>query len=418
MKRFATRQLLLALVGGLSLFAASVRAVGPEFHMVGLAVHQETGREIYLGAIHVDKMVPRPDNLVSASGPKLMEYRVVARRTSVRSLLGTILLQSELAAAQPPAPGVTDFVANIMASVEGSLYAGDSLAFLLTEDDQTVALLNDLELARVDDGFVFDYLLTGWVGERGASTSFRGSILANDIDESLLSAYRAHQVSPERRNEVASWLAPTEDSVPEPQTRQETEETLAEQAATATTVALVDDAAAAADIAQPEAAVVVPELEITPDPAREAVSESAELSPIEPIQLAMATPVTAAVIEPELPEIARLDIMEYSRRLATFNTLVLRMVTEKIRYPKAAVRRNLQGSLELDLTLLEDGSLAEVAVGRGSGHDTLDNAAVRAAKKAFKDTALTEIDPVARAEYLGEEGQLIVPVPVNFILME
>ena len=417
MKRSAIRQiLLLALAGGFSLMTLSARAVGPEFQMVGLAVHQETGREIYLGAIHVDKLVPRPDDLVSASGPKVMEYRVVARRTSIRSLLGTVLLQSELAAAQPPGPNVTDFAATVMANIEGSLYAGDSLAFLLTADDESVALLNDQELARVDDGYVFDYLLKGWVGERGPSTSFRGSILASDIDGSLLSAYNAHEVSPERRSEVASWMTPPSLSTDAPSA--ETTTALEEAGATATTVALVDDAAAAADIAQPEAAVTVPELEITEDPAEEVVSDAGELTPLEPIQLAMATPVATAIIEPELPEIARLDIMEYSRRLATFNTQVLRMVTEKIRYPKAAVRRSLQGNLELDLTLTEEGALAEVNVGRSSGYDTLDSAAIRAAKKAFRGEGLTDIDPVARAEYQDDSGNLVVPVPVNFMLME
>ena len=139
---------------------------------------------------------------------------------------------------------------------------------------------------------------------------------------------------------------------------------------------------------------------------------------MEPVQLALAAPASAPVIEPELPDIARLDVVEYSRRLASFNNVVLRMVTEKIRYPKAAVRRSLQGNLELDLTLLDDGSLAAVNVGRSSGFDTLDEAALRAARKAFKNRGMDNIDPVARAEYEDDSGQLIVPVPVSFMLME
>ena len=139
---------------------------------------------------------------------------------------------------------------------------------------------------------------------------------------------------------------------------------------------------------------------------------------MEPVQLALAAPASAAIIEPELPDIARLDVVEYSQRLASFNNIVLRMVTEKIRYPKAAVRRSLQGNLELDLTLLDHGSLLAVNVGRSSGFDTLDEAAIRAARKAFRNRALDTIDPVARAEYEDDSGQLIVPVPVNFMLME
>ena len=394
-------------------------AVSSDLRMIGLAVHQETGREIYIGALHIDKLVSRPDDLVGSSGPKLMEYRIVARRTSIRSLLGTMLLQGELASGEGPTAEVSDFAATIMANVRGSLYAGDALELHLTADDQTIASLNGLELARADNGYVFDYLLRGWVEERGPGTAFRGSLLAADIDASLLAAYQAHEWSPEREEQVAAWLAPVAEESPQITAPAESGDIQMETAAaTAATVALVDDAAASADIPQPEAAIAMPELSLAEDPAAEVIKNASEKLPLEPVQLALAAPTSAAIIEPELSEIARLDVVEYSRRLASFNHIVMRMVTEKIRYPKAAVRRSLQGNLELDLTLLDDGSLVAVNVGRSSGFDTLDEAAIRAARKAFKNRGLDTIDPVAWAEYEDDSGQLIVPVPVNFKLMD
>ena len=420
MKRFLAR-LALVCTGAFSVFSLSAPtlAVGADLRMIGLAVHQETGREIYIGAIHIDKLVPRPDDLIGGSGPKLMEYRVVARRTSIRSLLGTMLLQGELASGEAPTAEVSDFAAMIMATIKGSLYAGDALELLLTNDDQTIALLNGLEFARTDNGYVFDYLLGGWVEERGPGTAFRSSLLAANIDPSLLAAYQAHEWSPERRGQVAAWLAPVAEKEPAIAAPPEAVDThIATAAATAATVALVDDAAASADIPQPESAIAMPELSLAEDPAEELVKGASEEAPMEPVQLALAAPASAPIIEPQLPDIARLDVVEYSRRLASFNNIVLRMVTEKIRYPKAAVRRNLQGNLELDLTLLDDGSLLAINVGRSSGFDTLDEAAIRAARKAFKSRGLDTIDPVARAEYEDDSGQLIVPVPVNFMLME
>ena len=420
MKRFLAR---LARVCTVTFYLLSLSAptlaVSSDLRMIGIAVHKETGREIYIGAIHIDKLLPRPDDLVSGSGPKVMEYRVVARRTSIRSLLGTMLLQGELASGEGPTAEVSDFAATIMANIKGSLYAGDALELHLTADDQTIALLNGLELARTDNGYVFDYLLGGWVEERGPGTAFRSSLLADTIDPSLLSVYKTHEWSPERREQVAAWLAPSaevEAEIAEPPKAVDMH--IATAAATAATVALVDDAAASADIPQPESAIAMPELSLTEDPAQEVVKDASEEVPMEPVQLALAAPVLAPVIEPELSDIARLDVVEYSQRLASFNNIVLRMVTEKIRYPKAAVRRSLQGNLELDLTLLDDGSLVAVTVGRSSGFDTLDEAAIRAARKAFKNGGLETIDPVARAEYKDDSGQLIVPVPVNFMLME
>ncbi len=433
-----------SILGTLLSLPNALQAIGPDFRMIGLAVHQETGREIYLGAIHVDKMVPTPNDLVQASGPKVMEYRVVARRTSIRSMLGNILLQGELASGESPSANTTEFADQIMSAVQGSLYAGDALEFLLTADDQTVASLNGFELARIDDGYVFDYLLRGWVGEKGPSTAFRASILEDQLNPSLVQAYDANTASKERLATVSTWIqveepAPVEE--PEPVVAEavalveDVDELVEESAASeepapaepkaevaqqadSETLALVDAAVAAADVPQPEPAVTLPVLEVS----TEVTPPTPDTQLEEPVQLAMATPVAPiGELEPEendLDNIANLDVMEYSQRLAMFNTTVLRMVTSKIRYPKAAVRRSLQGSLELDLTLQADGSLSDVAVGRSSGYTTLDKAAIAAANKAFKGSSLESIDPVAVVEYGDGSGALIVPVPVNFILTE
>ncbi|MEH6515623.1 MAG: TonB family protein [Halioglobus sp.] len=429
MTRINIRKLLAAgVLGTLISMPTALHAIGPDFRMIGLAVHQETGREIYLGAIHVDKMVPKPSDLVQASGPKVMEYRVVARRTSIRSLLGNILLQGELASGESPSAETADFADMIMSSVQGSLYAGDSLEFLLTADDQTTASLNGYELARIDDGYVFDYLLRGWVDERGPSTAFRASILEDQVSPTLLEAYDAHTASQERLAVVSTWGQPEE---PEPVAVEEPSVAVVDdekpklvakveqsEQQTSATIALVDAVVAAADLPQPEPVVTLPEL----DTSAAVTEHTAETTALEPVQLAMASPASAVgELEPaarDLNDIAALDVMEYSQRLALFNSTVLRMVTINIRYPKAAVRRSLQGSLELDLTLQEDGTLNEVVVARSSGYNTLDQAAMRAANKAFKDSTLESIDPVAVAEYGDGGGVLIVPVPVNFILTE
>ncbi len=429
MTRINIRKLLAAgILGTLISMPTALHAIGPDFRMVGLAVHQETGREIYLAAIHVDKMVPKPSDLVQASGPKVMEYRVVARRTSIRSLLGNILLQGELASGKSPSVKTAEFADMIMSSIQGSLYAGDSLEFLLTADDQTTASLNGYELARIDDGYVFDYLLRGWVGERGPSTAFRASILEDQVSPTLLEAYDAHTASQERLAVVSTWGQPEEPepvAVEEPSVaivNDEKPKLVAEveqsEQQTSATIALVDAVVAAADLPQPQPAVTLPEL----DTSAAVAEHAAETTTLEPVQLAMASPVSAVgELEPaarDMNDVAALDVMEYSQRLALFNSTVLRMVTINIRYPKAAVRRSLQGSLELDLTLQKDGTLNEVVVGRSSGYNTLDQAAMRAANKAFKDSALESIDPVALAEYGDGSGVLVVPVPVNFILTE
>ena len=84
-----------------------------------------------------------------------------------------------------------------------------------------------------------------------------------------------------------------------------------------------------------------------------------------------------------------------------------------------AVRRGLEGRLELDVTLTTDGRLADIAVARSSGHQMLDEAAIEAAKAALGSGLNAKIDPVAIAEFGDfDSDRLTVPVPISFILTQ
>ena len=108
---------LVALAAAAAMFAGP-NALGalPGFQLAGLALHQETGRDIYLGGIYLTEPTPRPIEYQAISGPRVMEYRVVARRTSMRSLLGGMLLQSEAATGRTPNASTSGFASHILAS--------------------------------------------------------------------------------------------------------------------------------------------------------------------------------------------------------------------------------------------------------------------------------------------------------------
>ncbi len=408
--RKQTVRWLLAISTGLSCLVAANTAFSTiaEARLVGLAMHQETGRNIYIGALHYDELVPRPDDIVAAAGPKAMEYRVIARRTSIRSLMGKVLLQGELATGKPPGRSTTEFAGDIMAAVHGSLYAGDSLQIRVNKDNSTVASLGGLELARTDERDVSDYFLMGWVGEGGPSTAFRSSILAADIDSSLMSIYNAHTASTERLAVISAWAEPVE-----------------KQAASdvPSTSAAIVAAIAAEQLADSTPALSSPAAE-TPLSSNSNPGGIGLATAAEPILLASLTP-SQEMILPQTEDktaaevaVEAIDAMEYSQRLAIFNTLVLRKVYAHIRYPRAAVRRNIQGTLELELVMDDKGGLLDITVARSSGHSMLDKSALKAARNAFSDTPLDDIDLVAVAEYSEGGSKLVIPIPVSFILTE
>ena len=428
MKDNSIRKALIISAGVCALLATNLAFSAIEgVRLVGLAMHQDTGRNIYIGALHYDELIPVPEDVVAADGPKAMEYRVVARRTSIRSLMGSVLLQGELATGTAPSKTISEFVEDIMAAVKGSLYAGDSLEIRLNKDNTVVAILDGQKLASTTDRQVSNYFLMGWIGERGPSTAFRSSILAPELNPTMLPVYEAHTVSSERIAAIEAWS--------------EKEDAVAINISTPVAVA-VAVTSEAADSTVPTIASAAAPLSAENAVSTDLASSSTELQEaltdttivtaqepsevqtaltLEPVLLASAAP-TQEMIQPVMEDAKAseiIDAMEYSQRLAVFNTSVLRSVYAEIRYPRAAVRRNIQGTLELDLSVGKEGELLDVSIAVSSGHPMLDKSAVKAANKAFSEKPVQEIDQVARSEYSEEDGdKLIIPIPVSFILTE
>lgn len=398
-------------------------AADADLRMLSLAMHQETGRNIYLGAIHVDEALPNPDDILQVPPPLKMEYRIVARRTSIRSLLGNMLLQSEVANGQPPGAPISDLADQLLSRVQGSLYAGDSFVLLQDTEGQVSALLNGAEIAAVQDNGTFHYLLLGWVSENGPASAFRSNILRPEIDGSLYSAYEAHSPSEERVATVAAWLEPQELVAQEENIPSATDSVATEAIAAVAVVAATDTLAletrqssAIAPAAAESVPGAVPAEAPIDIPGNEAVEEVEVAIVAEEAAIPVAT--EPSIVETEIAapdEIGSIDVTEYSHRLAGFNTALIKLVYSKIHYPRRAVRRDIQGHLELDITMQQDGSLIEVAVAESSGYSLLDGAAVEAAEQALAEAGLGEIDPVAIAEY-GSGDNVVVPVPVAFIL--
>jgi TonB family protein len=431
--RVATSLLFTALL----VVAAPSRAVDSDLYLAGLGLHQETGRNIYLGGIYLEREAPKPQNLTEVNGERIMEYRVIARRTSIRSLLGGMLLQSEVATGNPPDQATADFVDRILSAVSSSLYAGDSLEIRLTTKNRTIAMLNGVELARVSQKSVADYLLMGWVGESGPSTTFRQNITADQVDPSLLSELEATTYSTKRKKEIARWIEPKPPAAPVAKKAPAKAAVAAVAAATVKLDEVVSNTGTQTAVTSLSslssvdtgASATGPESGTSDEPAEMVAGEDAgQLSTEEAadtadqlqpgMQVASLTPTKEMLPSSNLErEIQALDIQEYSQRLGTFHSQLIRMVYGEIRYPKRAVRRSLEGRIELDVTMTAEGKILDIAVAVGSGHNLLDVAAVEAATKAFKRGLRSSVDPVAIAEF-GDFStqQLTVPVPISFQL--
>lgn len=442
-------------------FFSAASGVAAE-RLVALGIHQETGRDIYLGGLYLNDNTQRPANLQELAAPRVMEYRIVARRTSIRSLLGSMLLQSEIATGKQPSASTNTFADELLSKVNSSLYAGDSLRITLTSGNETVATLNGHAVAASSDPEVSNYLLAGWLNENGASTQFRSALNANSIDPELLARLETTLASEERNAAIAASLgAPVpkkEQQQTTPDLAADTPEAAAALAEQETSLSINEktgtDKAPAIDVFQPESS---PEEFAAPAAAKSATApaktpatsdvaiaatEETQLPPLnlEPTLDSLGTasanePTTLeglGSIRPARPsvsissqdlgeleldsEVLALGVREYSQRLSAFHNDLVSRVYRKIKYPKRAVRRNLEGRLELDITLRKSGELVAVVVAETSGHPLLDAAAVEAAESAMASANFSTLDAVAVAEFSSRDGRVVVPVPVNFQL--
>ncbi len=82
-----------------------------------------------------------------------------------------------------------------------------------------------------------------------------------------------------------------------------------------------------------------------------------------------ATPARAAASAPARGGMSRKSVAAARRQLA-----------EHVYYPPEAIRLGLEGEVRLLLTLAADGTITDASIAASSGHDLLDQAALRAAR--------------------------------------
>lgn len=166
-----------------------------------------------------------------------------------------------------------------------------------------------------------------------------------------------------------------------------------------------------------EVPVEKPEPEPEPDPVPEEIPEIPEeidipeeietLDPIDP------EPVIEKIFESDTPEAVISDprpvktVPVFGTPPTSYNSKVLALIKRCKRYPKAAERRGIEGSVQMRLVLARSGDVLEAAVVSGSGTEMLDDAALKMIECAKPFPPFPEDMECLKAEFL---------VPVDFTI--
>ena len=131
-----------------------------------------------------------------------------------------------------------------------------------------------------------------------------------------------------------------------------------------------------------------------------------------------AQPETEDLVEPSVPDTTAIQAetsQEQSNQHASFESSNRRLASvlkkafnAKFYYPRMAVRRGWQGTVQLGLRIEANGKLSDIRIMEGSGYDLLDKAALNTlAKVDVLETAITLLD--------GRSLELILPVEYRLL---
>ena len=84
---------------------------------------------------------------------------------------------------------------------------------------------------------------------------------------------------------------------------------------------------------------------------------------------------------------------------------MLKFITENLKYPKQAIKKNIQGRAICQFFVETDGSITDVTIVRSSGNKSLDKAAIRVVKMMPKWEPGSVQGKIQRTGYF---------LPVNF----
>lgn len=182
----------------------------------GIGVHQELGREIFIGALFSESLSNDAATLLRNKQPMRMELKIVspegitARRFS-RLWIEGLAVNSKADALMAQAENTVAFDAMF----KGRLIQNDHIKISNAPGKGVTISINDVVLGTIKDENFFSMLLATWIGSVPLSSDYRDSLLkVGDINATLRGRFNGINPSAARIAEVKSWGGDVKSSAP------------------------------------------------------------------------------------------------------------------------------------------------------------------------------------------------------------
>lgn len=366
----------------------------------GIAVHQELGQEVFIGALFSESLSNDADTLINNSQPMRMELKIVApdglttRRFSRMWIEGmAVNSKADVLTAQ------ADNMVKFDGLFKGRFVKNDFISFANHPGRGVDIAVNGVLLGNIKDNAFFSMLLSTWIGKIPLSSEYRDSLLkVGDVDASLRSRFTAITPTAARTAEVKEWTGVMV-------AVEETKSSAASSSKASTAAAKAATAATAVVIAKPE----LPKLDVPAieKPALDVPVPTAPAEKAAPAATA-AAPAAAAKVEEEDEEGPALTAQSLLAR-QFYVSDAIKKIRSKTKYPQRALDRSQAGNVRVSVVIDREGNILNSDLLESSKFDLLNKEAIEAVKRSAPFPALPEEVSGARFEFT---------VPIRWTLPE
>ena len=380
------RILIVLFVSFVSLFSPLASAM----ELQGAAIYQRLNNDVYIASIHSGNS--NSNAWLNSSAPLRLEMRILALELSPRRFYRLWNEGLAINLSQRQMNEQVDELTRFMYLLKDDLLEGDHVV-MSNETGKTRVSVNGVELLVVDSPKMVKSLLNVWIGKYPRSQQFKDRLINMSASDrsAMKSRLAGMQFDQERVAVIEGWVKPKQvEEEPEQAIAATDDDSGAGELVAAAAGAAAGQAAVAADGAGSTVEVLqeVAEGTVEDDVAEETGPTPEELE-AQRLAAEEAARQAAEAAERERQE----QMLRVERQLAesSYYRNMLNQANAKVKYPRSALKRKLQGVTRVSVLLNRDGTLKMAQIVETSEHSSLDKAAIKAAEAASPYPAIPEI---------------------------
>jgi len=359
-----------------SVVASSASAL----ELQGAAVYQRLNNDVYIASIHSGNSDSQA--WLNSRAPLTLEMHILAESLSPRRFSRLWNEGLAINLSQRQMNEQVDELTRFMYVLKDNLVEGDRLS-ISNETGETRVTVNGVELLMVEKPGMVQSLLKAWIGKYPRSQQFKERLInMSGSDRSAMKKrLTGAQWQPVRVAVIESWKKPKKKKAAPVNTAKEPVPVSAP--AVASTVGTTPSVAEAEGPEETLPETATPEEPTSEAPTPETIKqEGPSAEELEAQRLATEAQARAAAEETERERQEQMRRVEQQLAESAYYRNVLSVANGNVKYPRSALKRQLQGVTRINMVLDREGNLTAAQISETSEHPALDKAALKAAQSA------------------------------------